>query len=151
MGKLSMNNSQAVSYIGKTVYAFGNTINVSEGSSNTVNFDLASNAQSVYVNIYDEGGNLVRNIQSGAMDIGENQISWDGINTDGETVEGGNYEFEVFAFDYDDNYVDTVSYMENRITGVSYYNNQPYLNSEDIKIPLASVFKVSENINESAN
>ena len=147
-GQASLTNSQAVSYIGKKVYAFGSDINVSDGVSNSINFELAANASAVYINIYDQLGNLVDNIQEGTMDAGENQVTWDGKNTDGEQVEDGTYSFEVYAYDYNENSVDTIAYMENDITGVSYYDNQPYLYSGDITIPISSVFKVLENINE---
>ena len=114
----------------------------------SINFELAGNATSVYVNIYDSNDNLIKNMQLGAMEAGVNKIEWDGTNQDGETVEDGVYYFEAFGYDQNETYIDTVAYMESDITGVSYYDDATYLNSEDITIPLSSVFKVlgSNNI-----
>jgi flagellar basal-body rod modification protein FlgD len=150
-GQTSIGNTQAVSYIGKTVYASGNGINKVEGKDAAVNFELASNASSVYVNIYDDGGNLIKNIKTGSLASGENQIVWDGTDNNEGKVEDGTYYFKVYAYDQNDAGINATTYMINDINGVSYKDNQPYLNSGDIAIPLASVFRVMEKISEESN
>ena len=45
------NNRQALGFIGKTVTASGNSINVSSDDSNTLHFNLSSDADAVFINI----------------------------------------------------------------------------------------------------
>jgi len=55
----SINNAQAVGFIGKTVKATGDSINVKDGISNQIQFDLARDAETVNIHIYDSSDNLV--------------------------------------------------------------------------------------------
>lgn len=138
------NNARALNYIGKTVYAYGSGIDHAQGVEDPINFNLESNANVVYVNIYDDSRTLIKTIDSGPLNPGKNIITWDGTDNNGNEVSTGLYNFEIFGYDYNDNFVNAIPYMETQVTGVSYYNGEPYLNSGEINIPLSSIFEIAE-------
>ena len=140
-----MSDNQTLSYIGKNVYAFGNALNMSEGVPDDINFELGENAEKVFIQIYDSAGNMVRNIEEGAMSMGKNTYSWDGQNSNGVNVPDGAYTYEVYGFNVNDESIDTVWFIEAPITGVTYSDGDVYLNSGDTIIPKEAIFKVSES------
>jgi flagellar basal-body rod modification protein FlgD len=93
----SINNAQAVTFIGKEVMALGNEIQVNDGAAEACDFELTANAAGVAVNIYDSVGNFVKTIEQGAMDAGRQTVIWDGTDQNGNPVADGNYTFEVMA------------------------------------------------------
>ena len=141
----SMNNAQAVNFIGKTVKASGNSISVKDGTSNQVQFDLAGDTAEVNVFIYDSSDNLIKTINCGALSDGEQSIEWDGTNDDGETVSDGTYTFEVSARDENGDTIEASTYMTVEVTGVTFKEGNAYLLAGDIEISMNDIIKVSES------
>jgi flagellar basal-body rod modification protein FlgD len=140
-----MANHQAVSYIGKNISAYGNSIAMTEGASDEVKFQLGNDASKVFIQIYDANGKLVRNIEQGAMTAGTQSYAWDGLNENGAQVMDGTYNFEVYAFDAQESQIDTVWFIEAPITGITYSKGETYLNSGNRIIKMDDIFKISEN------
>ena len=138
-----MSNYQAISYIGKNVFSYGNQINLSEGVSDNVHFELNGNAKNVSIQIYDSSSKLVRTIEENDMKSGSNTYSWDGLNSNGNSVSDGTYTFKVYAYDVNDQMVDSVTFTDNKITGITYHEGDFYLNSGNISIAEKNIFKVS--------
>lgn len=59
-----------------------------------IDFTIPSTG-SVSIAIYDDKGNLVRNISLQNCSAGQNQIAWDGLNDNGTPVPSGAYFYEV--------------------------------------------------------
>jgi flagellar basal-body rod modification protein FlgD len=140
-----INNMQAMSYIGKEVYSYQNSLNLTEGNDANAFFGIDADAAKVSINITDSNGNSIRTIGLGATSAGQNQISWDGLDNHGAEVENGIYTFEVLAYDNNDKMINTTSYTKNTITGITYNDGEPYLNSGQLTIPLSSMFKISDD------
>jgi flagellar basal-body rod modification protein FlgD len=140
-----MTNNQAISYIGKNVFSYGNQINLSEGVSDRINFELNGNAKNVSIQIYDSSNKLIRTIEGNDMKSGENSCEWDGLNSNGQPVSDGTYTFNVYAYDANGKGINTIMFTENKITGITYNNNGFYLNSGNISIGEKNIFKVSGN------
>ena len=138
----SINNAQAVDFIGKTVIASGDTISVSDGVSDDIIFDLSGDAENTTISIYDGSGQLVATLDGGALSDGEQSISWDGKNEDGDTVSDGVYTFEVSAVDSNGNSVIASTYSEVVITGVTFEDGTTYLLAGDKKIPMGDVITI---------
>lgn len=141
----NMSNYQAVSYIGKNVSSYGNTISKTQGESEQMNFELNQNANKVFVQIYDSSGNLLRQYEEGFMNMGTHEYTWDGKDSNGKTVTDGSYNFQVYAYDSNDQKIDATLFTEKKITGITYDNGEIYLNSGDNLISEKSIFKVSES------
>ena len=141
----SINNAQAVNFIGKTVKASGNSINVKDGASNQMQFDLAGDAAEVNIHIYDSSDNLVKTINCGSLSSGEQSMEWDGTNDNGETVSDGTYTFEVSAADEGGESVGATTYMTVKVTGVTFRDGNAYLLAGDIEISMSDIIEVTEN------
>ena len=139
----SINNAQAVNFMGKTIKATGDTISVADGTSNPIQFELAGEAAEVNIHIYDESNNLVKTINCGSLGEGDQSISWDGTNEDGETVPDGKYTFEVSAVDVSGETVNAATYMTVEVTGVTFINGSAYLLAGDIAISMSDILEVT--------
>lgn len=102
---LSVNASNM---IGKGVMVPGNKILVAtaeaEGSSTEnetittpFGFELVRDADSVIITIQDENGNVVREVDLGAISAGVSSFTWDGVLNDGTVAPDGSYTFTVNA------------------------------------------------------
>lgn len=140
----SINNSQAVGFIGKTVNAFGNMASVADGVADSITFKLAKDASDVIVHIYNSDGNLIRTIQPGALKSGEHNLEWDGADNDGNEVPDATYTFEVVATDSAGNPVSATTFITALVSGVSFRDNTTYLLAGNQEVPIGSVFKVIE-------
>jgi len=139
----SINNSQAVDFIGKTIKAQGNSIGVSDGVADQVHFELAENASDTIIHIYDSDKKLVKTIQAGGLNAGEQSVEWDATDNDGNKVLDGSYTFEVVATDTGGNPVSAKTLITATVSGVSFKNGTTYLMAGNQEIPIGSVFSVS--------
>jgi flagellar basal-body rod modification protein FlgD len=140
----SLNNAQAVNFIGKTVKASGDSISVTGGVAGKIQFNLAGNAGEANVYVYDSAGNPVKTIECGALSAGGQSIEWDGTNDDGYGVSDGKYSFDVVATDADGNTVDASRMIEAKVTGVTFDAGTTYLLSGDVRIAMGDVIEVTE-------
>jgi flagellar basal-body rod modification protein FlgD len=138
----SINNSQAVGFIGKTISALGNSTRVADGVADQIHFELEHNANDVLVHIYDSGGNLLKTIDSGALNAGEHSVEWDGTDNEGNQVPDGTYTFEVVATNTEGNPINAKTYITVLVSGVSFKDGTTYLLAGDQEIAIGSVFKV---------
>jgi flagellar basal-body rod modification protein FlgD len=141
----SINNAQAVGFIGKTIKAAGDSINVKDGTSGQIQFDLAGNAETVNIHIYDSSDNLVKTINCGALNDGEQSMAWDGTHDNGETLSDGTYTFVVSAADAGGETIEASTYITAEVTGVTFKDGNAYLLAGDIEISMSDVIEVTEN------
>jgi flagellar basal-body rod modification protein FlgD len=144
MYQSSINNAQAVSFIGKNVYALGNSIQLEGGDNEEIHFELSLDSSSVFINIYNEAGSLVKYIENGPMGEGDQSVEWDGTDNGGYTLPEGIYKFEVMAADVNGDKVPTATHINERVTGVTFKNGVTYLVAGGMKIPIGDVIEVSE-------
>lgn len=139
----SINNSQAVNFIGNDVVGKGNTVSVvAQGSPSSINFSLAKEAASVSVSIYDSGGRLIRVLEPGPMGSGDQTIVWDAKDQGGNAVSPGSYTYKVTAKDRAGEEVEVTSLTTGRVTGVTFQDGVSYLELGSIKIPIGDVSSV---------
>jgi len=138
----SINNAQAVSFIGKEIIALGDEIQVEQGQAEACRFELSGDASGVVVNIYDAGGKLVKAIEQGGMDAGRQTVAWDGTDQNGNTVADGNYTFEVMAVDAADQDVAAVTYSSGLVEGVTFIEGRTYFLVGNQKIPISDIVEV---------
>ena len=144
MYQSSINNAQAVSFIGKNIDALGNSIQLESGENEDIHFELKQDSSSLVINIYDEAGSLVKYIENGPLGEGKQSVEWDGTDNGGNTLPEGIYQFEVMAVDANGDKVQTATYINDRVTGVTFKNGVTYLLAGGIQIPIGDVIEVSE-------
>ena len=140
----AVNNVQAVSLIGKTVKVAGNFIDMNDGVSNPIDFGLEADAASVFVNIYDPYGSLARTIDAGPLKAGQQSLDWNGTDNGGDQLADGNYTFEVFAVDANEQIVQATALFTGTVTDVVFRDGTAWLLAGNRQIPIGSVLQVSE-------
>ena len=140
----TLNNIQSSGFIGKTVTATGSMFGVNDGTPDPIRFDLANDADSVYVQVYDNYGSFVTDIQAGARPAGEQQVTWNGRDSNGTTVADGPYTFSVMAMNADGTIVSSTSYTTGIVSGVDYKSGATNLLINGHEVPISSVIRIEE-------
>jgi flagellar basal-body rod modification protein FlgD len=140
----SINNSQAVGFIGRTVKSLGNSVYFAEGVQAEMHFELAGEASEVFIHIYDSKGNFVKTMECGSLNAGDQSIEWDGTDDEGNSLLEGTYTFEVVANDAGGEEVEATTFMINKVTGVTFEEGITYLLAGDLKIAIGNVVEVRE-------
>jgi flagellar basal-body rod modification protein FlgD len=144
----TLNNIQATGFIGKTVTATGSMFAVNDAQADPLRFDLANDADSVYLQIYDNFGGFVADVQAGARQAGDQQVTWDGRDANGMPVADGAYTFTVMAMDNDGSVVSSTSYTTGLVTGIDYKDGATNLLIHDREVPISSVIRIEESGNQ---
>ncbi len=95
----SINNAMAPALIGKEVKLQGGAFTNNDDSSVTLGYSLPASASGVTVKVYDKNGTLVKEFKDADNAIGDNKLSWDYTDNDGQAVPKGDYTFTVEAKD----------------------------------------------------
>ena len=142
----SINNSQTVDFIGKTIKAEGSSIQVTNGVSDGIHFELGANAEIVFISVYDANGNLVKTIETGPLTTGEQNVAWDGTDNAGSEVPDGTYTFKVSASNAAGAEITAKTLVRGRVTGVTFAEGSTYLLVGEQKIPVSNVIEFSEEV-----
>jgi flagellar basal-body rod modification protein FlgD len=140
----SLNNSQAVSFIGKEIEARGDKIQISNGSPDDIQYDLMQHCNEVHIRIYDSNGYLVRNIDKGAETAGSHVEKWDGKDNQGNDLLDGTYTYAVSAVGLDGSRVNVSTYITGKVTDVTFDNGLVYLMVGDKKVTPSHVVRIKE-------
>jgi len=140
----SLNNAQAVDFIGKEIEANGDSIQLPEGGSSSLSYELGDDAGSVTIKIYNQDMKLVRTVEAGAQNSGSQEWSWDGKDNEGNQLAAGDYTFEVSAADVNGEEVAVTTYLKGIVTGVTFENGITYLLLGKQKVALGDVVRVND-------
>lgn len=144
VGQSAMVNAQVTSLIGtEATFASNELETSSEGTVPDVEIILAANAETVTVNITDEKGKTVKQIEMGAVSAGRNDLRWDGLDESGQPLEPGTYGVDVFAKDAEGNEVDASTLVTARVTGVTFESGAAQLLIGSIRVSPSSVLEVN--------
>jgi flagellar basal-body rod modification protein FlgD len=138
----SLNNAQAVDFIGKKIEAKGDTVELTDDGSTTINYSIAEDAHTVTVDIYDMNGELVRTLDLGSKNAGEQLEAWDGTDSNGNHVGAGVYTFDITATNADGEAIADTSYLNGIVDSVTFEGGITYLMVGDRKIAVGDVIKV---------
>jgi len=140
----SINNAQAVGFIGKDIIANGNSIEKKSGQPVSCDYELPAAAKSVVVTIYDATGNFVRDYQKTALAAGQQSLTWDGRDRNGNTVADGAYTFEVQAVDQKGAKLNVTTFSKGTVTGVTFEDGITYLITGKNKTAIGNVTQVTQ-------
>lgn len=138
----SINNAQAVSFIGKEVLARGNTIELAAGKTAACEFELGAPAQTVVVSIYDANGRFVREIHAAAMPAGRQRLNWDGKDLSGNPAAAGAYTFEVQAESASGEKVNATTCLRGVVQGVTFEQGVTYLRVGSGRVAVGEVLEI---------
>jgi flagellar basal-body rod modification protein FlgD len=134
----SLGNTQAVSLIGREVLAKGNTVSV-DGKPVTLSYQLAKDAVSGQIRIYDANGQLVDAIPFKNQKQGMNDVTWNC-----PSWAKGSYIFDVIAMDGSGKPVGADAMLQGEVTGVNYRDGATYLSVGGREIGFGDVVSVKK-------
>lgn len=143
-GQGQANNFNATSLIGKQVTTSGNTVSLQAGSQATIGYQLGANASKVVLSIQNGAGELVRQLDVGGQNAGDQAVVWNGKDASGNALPSGAYTFEINAFDNKGNSVAASGQVQGIVTGVNLAGSTPVLEVGNIQVPLSSVISVRQ-------
>lgn len=135
--------SNAAGLIGKEIKASGNSIELAENSSATISYDLASDASSVTIDIYNSSGDRVRTVTLGSETSGSQSYEWDGKDDNGNVLDPGVYTIAVGAADINNNTISVSTYIRGTVTGVTFGDTYPNLTVNGTEVSLENVVEVT--------
>lgn len=87
----------AVSFIGRAVQAESNVLALRNGTGE-LTYELDANAETAAIQIANQQGEVVRTLPV-ATTAGRHQVTWDGLDEDGDPLPDGNYVMQLQAVD----------------------------------------------------
>jgi len=133
------NQFSATAMIGKEITSEGSTVNLPSDGSPKIGFQLGANAARTVVNLYNDAGVLVRQIDAGAQSAGERSVTWDGKDAFGQRLASGSYRFDITAIDAQGNKIAATGQLLGVVTGVKLSGSEPILEVGGLDVPLSSV------------
>lgn len=136
---LSVTNAftSAVGYIGKTVSAAGNIVQLSNGSA-AWNYTLSKGAPETTFTVHDANGQPVFT-ETRSANEGTNAFVWNGLLENGTQAPDGAYSITIQANDADGNNVSVSTETEGVVEAVDLTGSEPVLTVNGQKIALSSV------------
>ncbi|MDQ7031563.1 MAG: flagellar hook assembly protein FlgD [Desulfonauticus sp.] len=129
------NNSQqmlgAVSFIGKEVTAAGDSLSKQGDKVSTVYYSLNDLAKSVYVNVFDQFGNIIYSESLGTRQPGDYEFHWDGKDFTGNNAPDGVYTVRFAAEGVNGQPVLVDTQVSGKVAGVQTGNTGTVLRLED--------------------
>ena len=115
----SINNAQSVSLIGKEIKALGDSVCLAGLEGEDLYFRLDDPAERVEITIFDEDKNTVATITKNRMEEGDQNVFWNGKDSNGSPLPEGNYTFEVRATDKSGEELTVQTFLAGRVEGKS--------------------------------
>jgi flagellar basal-body rod modification protein FlgD len=143
----STNSTLAVDFIGKNIKMTGDSFYLGTDRQADVNFHADDDAVAT-VKIKGDDGSIVRTFEVPAKK-GQNSMSWDGLDDEGQPVDEGKYTVEISAKTSEGVDVATQTEAIQRVKAVSFTNGYPELileNGEKV-----SLSEVSEVVGDKSN
>ncbi len=144
MGIASMNNATMASLVGTEVVASGNEFLFDEESETVeLHYDADAQASAATVSIYDANGHIVYTEELTSLEAGEGSFTWDGRDSNGDTVEAGTYSFKISAHDANEDTVGVTELIVGTVTAMDYSSGTPQPSVEGISINLGDILRLT--------
>ena len=142
-----MINTLASTLTGKQVKVQTNQLSLGAEGGTPVNFDLAKDAPTVELKIYDASGNEVRSVTLANQSEGGNSWQWDGKSNSGSRLPEGEYSVEVNAGDGETS-IDGFAFLKGNVDKVKYSSDGIKLQVNGVYVGMGQVEEISEGNSE---
>ncbi len=124
----------AVSFLGKEVKADGYSISKAGNTVGKVFYGFDQPVHNLYVNIFDEFGNLIHTDELGSRQAGNYEYVWDGKNWDDAPQPDGVYQVAIGAETIEGESVQVDTSVSGTVSGVAAEDGQHYLPLTDGRV-----------------
>ncbi|MDY0008509.1 MAG: flagellar hook capping FlgD N-terminal domain-containing protein [Bdellovibrionales bacterium] len=136
-----------VSFIGKFVEVDGDTFSAEGGQNSTLSYFLPAAASSGTLTIKDADGKVVHSADI-EKTAGRHELSWDGMDKDGNPVAAGKYTVTVTALDSENKSLSVQTSVPGYVTGLeSADSGELMMVIDGQKVPLTGVRKIALSAN----
>lgn len=143
----SIINTMSASLIGKGVKLDGGKFEYNGQDEIMLGYNLPQNAKNVTIEIYDSNGKLVKSIENASNKKGDNKLSWDFSDNNGEKVPIGKYTFSVKAKDFNDSDLSVNLFKYGIIDAIKFTDKGTFLVIDSVEYSLADVTEIT-NLNK---
>jgi flagellar basal-body rod modification protein FlgD len=141
----SINNSLASNLVGKNVTVLSDSVTNSDQGETQLGYTLPQNAASASIEIQDEYGATVKTIQGIPLLAGDNKVSWDFSDNDGNALPEGKYTFKVNAYDESGNSITAQTFSSGTIEGIKYSNSGATVLINGVQYNLSDIMEILGN------
>ena len=142
-GQKELANAQAMELVGREVLIdTTGGFQLEGGRSESLVFDLEQRPETGRVDIYDDGGSLVRSMELESLRSGRHQVRWDGLNEDGEEMPSGSYRAEVVLGNGEEETSTVVPFVSMSVDGLHVGPNGIALSSDTRTVGLNQVLEI---------
>jgi flagellar basal-body rod modification protein FlgD len=138
-------NTSSLNLIGKTVESYGNAFRHSANSSETLSYSLASDAESVRIDIFDITGSQIDMVRIDNQTQGKNNASWDGFDKRGNPLPAGTYSFTVKADNQAGVPIAVDTFSSGLVSDVVFGADETYVIVNGKELPISTIKRVSIN------
>ena len=138
-------NTSSLNLIGKNVESYGNAFSHSANSSETLSYSLASDAESVRIDIFDAAGSQIDAVNLGSQTQGKNAASWDGFDKNGNPLPAGTYSFKVKADNQAGATIAVDTFSSGLVSDVVFGEGETYAIVNGKELPISAIKRVSIN------
>jgi flagellar basal-body rod modification protein FlgD len=132
----------AVSYLGKTIEAEGDTVPLIDGKAEYA-YTLPERATSVTLAIANDQGRVVFSA-TGETATGKHKFVWDGVDSQGIEVAPGIYRLLVGAVDSEGDQIPAKTRIVGRVDGADTSGDTINLSLGEVSVPLDKILSVKE-------
>jgi len=136
-------NTSSLNLIGKTVESYGNAFRHSANSSETLSYSLASDAESVRIDIFDITGSQIDMVRIDNQTQGKNNASWDGFDKRGNPLPAGTYSFTVKADNQAGVPIAVDTFSSGLVSDVVFGEDETYVIVNGKELPISTIKRVS--------
>jgi flagellar basal-body rod modification protein FlgD len=123
---------QGASFLGKKVMTNGTSIDYAgDGKDTRIPFFLDKPAKNAVINILDDKRQLIGRIEKENLNAGMQDVTWDGIDFNGQIAPKETYHFEVIAFDDKNEKFNGSTRAEGVVVGVHFEDMDTVLDLKD--------------------
>lgn len=137
----SLQNSLLSGLIDHQIRVAGNNVILHQNEDAILCYELDTTA-SVSIEIMDESGAVVRTLQVGQGQAGENFTLWDGKDDAGEALAPGAYSYRVVAIDANGVELQVSHYTIGTVTGIRFVAGNPTLLLGSFEISPSEVMEI---------
>ena len=140
----SLNNAQTVDFIGKEITARGDAVELDANGSANLSYILAGDAHTVTIEIVDQNKEVVRTLEQGPQNAGDQTVKWDGNDSSGNHAGPGVYTFTITANDANGGDVGATTLLTGIVDSVTFEDGITYLLVGARRVTIGDIITVED-------
>ena len=93
--------------------------------------------------ISDEDGSIVRTLTASDLEAGDNELTWNGTDSEGNRLDAGVYEFKVEAIGEDGDVIACDTFIEGVVSSIRFEGGIPVLLIDGKEVTLGDVYEIN--------